>query len=251
MKKLSIILFFGLIILVFATSAFAKPKSVLANDFKEASELYREGNITGAIDAYEKILGEGWESSAIYYNLGNCYFKIGDLARSILNYEKSKILSPRDKSIDFNLSYVRSRLGGNPGVLSKQVGIFGWIVQSLTRDEITIVFSICLLILGTLGLFMFWMQKGRKYLGIVIFVFIFTYCFGFYISGKKNKNNNEFAIVLSDAVARFEPLEEATEHFSLKAGVKVRIKEISDDWIKVLRQDNKVGWILKEKASEI
>ena len=56
-----------------------------------------------AIATYEQILSSGEESAKLYFNLGNAYYKAGDVNNAILNYERAKILAPHDKDIDFNL----------------------------------------------------------------------------------------------------------------------------------------------------
>ena len=48
------------------------------------------------------------ESADIYYNLGNSYYKIGDIAKAILNYERALILKPANKDIRSNLEIAKS-----------------------------------------------------------------------------------------------------------------------------------------------
>ena len=56
--------------------------------FKTANQFYKEGKYLEAIKAYEEIVDDGGlESGAIYYNLGNSYFRLRNLGKTILNYE--------------------------------------------------------------------------------------------------------------------------------------------------------------------
>src|SRR5882672_4567327 len=45
--------------------------------FDQANKLYEEGKFTEAAAAYEKMLRQGRASPALYFNLGNAFFKAG------------------------------------------------------------------------------------------------------------------------------------------------------------------------------
>jgi len=98
MKKLISIIYF----LSLGTLIFAQPSAQM----KEAERLYSANNYTEAIKAYESILKQGYESADLYYNLGNAYYKNNEVTKSILNYERAKLLAPGDEDIKFNLELV-------------------------------------------------------------------------------------------------------------------------------------------------
>ncbi|MGB5238388.1 MAG: tetratricopeptide repeat protein, partial [Flavobacteriaceae bacterium] len=75
--------------------------------FEEATTAYNDGKYENAIEHYLQILANGEHSSALYYNLGNCYYKTNQIAPSIYYYEKALLLSPGDKEIKNNLVYAR------------------------------------------------------------------------------------------------------------------------------------------------
>lgn len=76
--------------------------------FQRGNQLYQEGDFVGAIDAYEAVLAAGFESAALHYNLGNAYFKAGDLGRSILEWERALVRAPGDPDATANLELARS-----------------------------------------------------------------------------------------------------------------------------------------------
>ena len=75
--------------------------------FKEGNSNYKSENFSQAIINYEEIL-QHVEHENIYYNLGNAYYRNGDIGNSIWALEKAYILDPRDSDINFNLKYLRS-----------------------------------------------------------------------------------------------------------------------------------------------
>ncbi|NJN94350.1 MAG: tetratricopeptide repeat protein [Anaerolineales bacterium] len=74
-----------------------------------ANEKYEAGDYAEASAIYEAILDSGLSHSSVYYNLGNAYFKQGDLGRAILNYRRAQSLDPRDGDIAVNLSIARAQ----------------------------------------------------------------------------------------------------------------------------------------------
>ena len=96
MKILNLLL---LIILLQATAFAQSPQ----DKFQEANTLYSEGKYSSAIDIYESLINSNYQNAEIYFNLGNAYYKLDDVAYAILNYERAKKLAPGDEDIDYNL----------------------------------------------------------------------------------------------------------------------------------------------------
>ena len=74
-----------------------------------ANQHYEAGQYSEAAAIYETILASGLHHSSVYYNLGNAYFKQGDLGRAILNYRRAQRLDPRDADVTANLSIARTQ----------------------------------------------------------------------------------------------------------------------------------------------
>ena len=95
MRKLAILLFFFVSINTLAQNT---------NDlFSNANSLYKEGNYEEAIKLYEQIQSQNIASSELYYNLGNCYYKLNKVAPTIYNYEKALKLNPLNEDAKNNL----------------------------------------------------------------------------------------------------------------------------------------------------
>ena len=88
--------------------AFAQSPSPV-NAMASANDLYDSERYQEAARSYERLVGLGHEDEALFYNLGNAYYKQDDLGRAILNYLKAQRLDPRDGDIQANLSFVQSQ----------------------------------------------------------------------------------------------------------------------------------------------
>jgi len=87
--------------------------------FESANESMNQEIFQDAANQYESILSQGMESSALYYNLGNAYFRQHLFGHSIWAYEKSLQLDPRNRDALYNLD------------LAMHVLLIGWITRIL------------------------------------------------------------------------------------------------------------------------
>ena len=98
-------------ILFFLLLAAALP--VLAGSIHELAaagdKAYRDGDFKKAIASYTRVLGSGYVSGPLLYNLGNAEFKAGHNAEAILYYERAAKLMPHNKDLRYNLELARSR----------------------------------------------------------------------------------------------------------------------------------------------
>jgi len=91
-----------------AKAIFAKPifdEETIAR----ANQLYINGHYQEAATAYQQLVDQGYADSSLYYNLGNTYYRLGDLGWAIYYYEQALRLAPRDSDIKANLNFVRSQ----------------------------------------------------------------------------------------------------------------------------------------------
>jgi tetratricopeptide (TPR) repeat protein len=62
----------------------------------------------------ESLLTDGFRNGAVYFHLGNAYFRAGEYGRAIAAYRKAKLYRPRDSYLEANL---RQALSVAPGHL--------------------------------------------------------------------------------------------------------------------------------------
>ena len=104
--------------------------------FDQANRLYEQGKYTDAIVAYRGLLGKQ-SSAALYFNLGNAFFKSGNTGEAIINYRLAQRLAPRDPDILANLRFARESVGG---AASRRP----WerLANVLSTNEITVVAAV-------------------------------------------------------------------------------------------------------------
>ncbi len=78
-------------------------------DAAKTPQQYRE-----SAALLESLLADGFRNGAVYYNLGNAYYRAGQHGRAIAAYRKAKPYRPRDPYLEANL---RQALSTAPGRL--------------------------------------------------------------------------------------------------------------------------------------
>ena len=88
-----------------AREFFRRGNEAAVKDPEGATDLYRK-----AVMRFERIVREGGvQNGKLYYNIGNNYFRIGDLGLAILNYRRAQRYLSNDSNLLQNLEYTRSR----------------------------------------------------------------------------------------------------------------------------------------------
>lgn len=240
------ILLLSVLFLVFSLKTGHTANNQEESAYQRANVYYEQANYDEAIKEYESIIKSGLKSGNLYYNLGNCYFKKGELGKAILNYELARRFIPQDKDLESNLEFACSLIQGSAEA-AKNSFLFRALDNSFgkfTIDGLTILLSVLYaLILVTIltGLFLRQFKKKTIIMAVVIGIIFIA---GFLVLNEKISLLNKEAIVITKQVdARFEPFDKATVYFSLYEGMKVEILATNNNWYKIKRPDNKSGWV--------
>jgi len=240
--------------ITFFCAAWAVPSAARGQSFQEAGRYYKENNYDRAIEAYDKIRRDGFESGELYYNLGNSYFKKGDLGRALLNFERAKFFIPHDGDLRSNYDYVRSALN-SPVRYSYEPWFFRWVdrlFDSIAMNILTIIVSalwISILVLLSAAMFapafrrFLFLSAGMLSVFLVICSLSLARKAAFYERGA--------VIVGGEIEAKFEPASGATTYFKLPEGSPVYALDRSAGWVKIRRPDAKIGWVPSSSVAGI
>ena len=222
-----------------------------------ANNAYAEQNYEKAVGFYEKVLDKGLESPELYYNLGNAYYKLHDIASAILNYERAQQLAPNDEDILYNLELAKKQITDKIEPIP-EFFLLRWANNALNLFSSNAwAFASLITFIAFLVLFSLYLYSGR--LGVkktsfwigVIALIISIVSFSLSYHQKQDIVNSGEAIVFSPKVTvKSSPSESGTELFVIHRGVKVYIvdNEIKG-WYEVKLADGNKGW-LKRKTVE-
>lgn len=215
-----------------------------------ADSAYMQKNYAVAAQLYEAVLKQG-EATAIYYNLGNAYYKCDQLGKAILNYERALRLSPGDADIRANLEVARAKTVDKV-VPANEIFFVTWIkvlTNCMSIDSWAVCGIACfVLLLISLALFFFakslvWRKAG--FISGIAMLLLTVMCNAIAYDQKRTQIDKSSAIVVIPTVSvRSTPSESGTTLFVLHEGYKVTIKDDSmREWKEVLLDNGHVGWI--------
>jgi len=220
--------------------------------FYKGNALYEEGKYDEAIHAFESVLEQGLESGNLYYNIGNCYFKKGELGKTILNYERAQRLIPRDSDLKSNYKFALSRLQYDISEKSSWIKSVVNIFHFLSLNEITILLSSVFVLLVLFFILRLFIHGLRKYTVPVAACLMFAIILlSIPLVERVTLLETEAVVIAENPEVRFEPLDSATTHFTLYEGMKITVLETKQEWARIRRADGKVGWIKNGEIEKI
>jgi tetratricopeptide (TPR) repeat protein len=246
LKNLKVIPVIFLITLI-STGVYAQQPKQL---FQKANQAYQKQDYQKAIELYQNILGQGYQATEIYYNLGNAYFRLNNLGQAILNYEKALKLNPNDPDISYNLELANLRVVDRLE-LPPRFFLFEWWDSLKTYFSLTqLTQLVAVLFILSVSLVILWLFIRRYRLkrwlltGTIISGVLFIFWGYILILQSEGYRNRHQGIVLTPTVTVMSaPDEASTDVFLLHEGVKIRLDEQRETWVKISLPDGKSGWI--------
>jgi len=225
--------------------------------FARANGFYQQNKFAEAREAYESLVRNGYESGALYYNLGNAWYRTGNVAQAILSYERGVRLAPNDDDLQHNLQLANLMTTDR---IEPAPRLFVWdywdgfkgAFSATTILWTTYVFF--LLLFASLNLFV----VGRSYAvrkSAVIFAGSAGLLFFFFLVVCVNRisdlaRDDQAIVVTEIAIVKNSPDAKSTDAFVLHSGVKVQITDRVSEWVKIRLADGKVGW-MEGSAAEV
>jgi len=219
--------------------------------FDQGNDFYNQGKYFEAIEKYNLILKNGSHSDELYYNLGNSYYKLNDIANSIFYYEKALILSPGNEKVLNNLLFANNMLIDKIESLpTNQVSLFfnsilnlfnysTWQYVYLFFEYIAIIFMILYFISKNPK------KKKRCFITALSFSLFFLITLFAANMSKGNYQNDNPAIIFDKEVdLRAEPNLRSEEIIILHEGTKLNIVESVNDWSLVELKNGNKGWLV-------
>ncbi len=252
MKAKHIVLFVFLL-----GSVFLKAQDYSAN-LVQAQESYSESKYDTAAVIYQSIIDSGYQSPELYYNLGNCYYKLQEIPSAILYYEKALKLNPNDENIIHNINLCNSLI---PDRIEKLPRLFfiRWYQGLYNYFPIDIWANIGLALFSLFTLFMLIyflsskviLRKIGFWLGMLFLVFS---AFTFFLTSQKYssfKKHDEAIIFTPSITVKSSPAKNSVDLFVIHEGTKVSILDRVGEWQKIRIQNGSIGWIESENLQII
>jgi tetratricopeptide (TPR) repeat protein len=215
----------------------------------QASAAYEAGDYLRAVEFFDRAIAGGLDHPKLRYNLGNSYYKSGDLGRAILWYERARRDAPRDRAISHNLSQARSQMQDQeisshaaPALLRP----LSWLRDRLSLDGWSKLLVMGLFVLCAFGVWRHWSSqswRGAPRLAAGLgFVVLVSVAMSLQLYREQHWVSSGIVLV-EEADVHSGPGPDYDLAFRVHAGLKVSVGERRGDWARIDLGGDLVGWV--------
>ena len=268
-KRLPLTLLLGVLALLAPFEAMSADQGLLWSLYRDGENAFRQGNellktqpeearqlFRKAALSFEGIVKEGGiENGKLFYNLGNVYFRLGDLGKAVLNYRRAEKWIPHDANLQQNLGFARSRctdsIEAKPQARLFQT-LFFWHYDTgfFTRTLLFLVFFNGIWVCA--GVYLFRRAAGLR-LAMAAFAVLSLLFAGSLAVNAYQESRWPAGVILAEEVTTrkgdsttFEPAFKAPLH----AGTEFTLLEKRAGWYHIELPDGQRCWI-PESAGEV
>ena len=247
MKKI----LFTFLVTFLAVSIFAINQIELIH--QEAINSYNEKDYQTALEKFSLIENEGIVNSDLYYNIGNCYFRINEIGRAILYFKKALKVRSDHQSARRNLEYALTFTKDKQNSESESVIRSFWLkaFDSFSINLLAIITLIIFIMIIMLISMMIIHYKNREKTIPIFLTTIFIFLFSVFLiisilKWQEFHKTNEGVLLSTSAIGYSGPGEDFTRVFTIHEGMIFTIERSEENWSLIKLENGLGGWISKD-----
>lgn len=233
---------------------------------QQADSAYAADNFALAEELYLKAAGEQGTSSTLFYNLGNTYYRQGNLGKAIVNYERALKLDPSNADARANLEFVKGKITDKAPDSSSVIGkAIDTVINAFHADAWAwIALAMFTLFIGAAAAYLFseaiLIRKTAFFGGLVVFVLTVCAVSVSFVAANRTGADN-FAIILPPAAqlstSPREARSQSEQAFLLHEGTKVEIIDSVSSpgeggkWLEVRVPTGERAWVKSADVERI
>lgn len=210
-----------------------------AASFDEANRAFAGSHFDEAAQKLEAVISARGYSAPVLFNLGNAYLCAGKTGLAILDYQRARLLAPRDPDIAANLNAARNAAG----IEVANVPWYGAFSHALSPDAwawlaSSALFGLCAALLATA----FWpyARLASRFAAVGCAV-VLAAAVGAVVL--RAPQLDEAVVTTKNGVARISPFASAATAFPLNEGQTVAINSSHAGFALVTTADGRRGWV--------
>lgn len=219
--------------------------------WNSANQAYSEGRWADAAEGYSLISDASLESAALWCNLGDAWYKDGNIPKAILCYERALKVDPSYGDARFNLDFLNSQIQDRIEPVPELI-LKTW-MRKISYMLDSDAWAVCFLVLFGLTLAMVLLfllapsLSGRRagFFTALATLLLSIGALSFSIWQKSEYTKADAAIVMRpvSSVKSSPSYEAAKDLFVLHEGTKVKVIDSVGSWNNIELADGRQGWI--------
>jgi len=223
----------------------------VSTEISQGHQLYNQNQFGEAAEIYEQAITHGMKNGHLYYNLGNTYFRMGNLPKAILNYVKAQNLLPRDEDVKANLEYaIRQTVdqldGRKPHALES---ILFWVRDVNISEHRMALFWINLAFWIAMAVRLHLRTPATQSVRNILLAFLLL---ALVSTGFRwhQETHQSIGVILPQQIDVHSGWNTSTVAlFQLHQGTLVSIVQEKENWYQIELSDEKKGWTLKSNIA--
>lgn len=218
----------------------------VAGPVEDGAAAWEQGDMDGAIAAWDQALDAGPGSAVLHTNLGVAHYRKGDLPRAIAHWRQARVLAPRWSDPTHDLAVARAELEGAPRPVDP---LAPWLGLA-TVGELGVLGTAFLLIASVGG----WIARFRRWSA---WPWIALAAVGLVLGagsleGLRRLHHSPGAVVVGDGVAmRPEPEMSAPAKRALAPGSEVGVERVVGEFLLVVTSDGQRGFVPRASVAVV
>jgi len=226
--------------------------------FQTASQSYENKDFAQSLQQFLSIENEGIINADLYYNIGNCYFRLNQIGKAILYYEKALKVDSHHNAAKRNLKYVLTftkdkQADDETDFLSSfKEKIFSFFSLNFLCVS-SLFFFIAIILMINIIIIKFRNREKTVPIFIISIFVVFLVISGILSFLKFNSyhQENQAVLISSTVIGYSGPDEEFTRVFTIHEGMIFEIEKQENDWSLIKLPNGLGGWILSETFERI
>jgi len=225
--------------------------------WRRGNDAYLHGDYDAAVAAYEELDRQKVISPDLFFNLGDSYYRRGNLGPAIWAFERAAALDPDDEDVRFNLEQARkvaARRARDKIEGEDRDPLWIRAVTALSPSTETWLFvGLYLGLFAVLGLRRRAGDDARPALGAAAALLgVGALLSGALLLGRAHLERVPFAVILPDVAAVREGADlNYRTSFELHAGLRVRLLEGDQDWLRIRLGNGLEGWVRRQDLGKL
>ncbi len=227
-------------------------KAYDAKDYAQAAQLYEN------VLKQDKVELSESERAELCYNLGNCFYRMKEYPRAVLNYQRALKFQPDNEDAAFNLQLTQAKLTDRFESPSEMFFVT-WFRNLLTTRSadswghialVTLIVALLLFVLYRVGSRTAIRKAG--FFGSIAFFVLTLAFYAFAAVQQQRKSGETLFVVMGETQAYTTPSASAPKARKLNEGTTLKLTDTANErWIQVEMPDGKTVWIDKSTVEQV
>ena len=250
----SAVLFIAIIFLSIS-SVFAQVQDAV-RAFDEGNAYYRDGNYTDAIDAYQNAIEEGFASGALYYNLGNAYFRSDQLGQAIRYFEKAHQLMPKSQELAHNLAFARTQTVDQFSQLPTPWWVQWWRSNAVLPGGRWLLWIGLFFYVAGIAFIIFRMRTHaknpwlRRFQSIAVIAAV-LFLVAAFAASRQSERVGRAVVISKSTPLQSEPSSESVSELTIHEGLVVDVLQENESWSEISLPNGTRGWVMRNNLGDV